>query len=101
MPVLFQSLGDVLISAACVTERKQDAGGRFRGGGGGGVLTVDNHGDVHEVDLAPRLHAGLAAVHALVRLGHLADLQVVVGQNLVPAFPRRRRQETERECQAE
>lgn len=65
------------------------------------ALTVDNHGDVHEVDLAPRLHAGLAAVHALVRLGHLVDLQVVVGQNLVPAFPERRRQETERECQAE
>lgn len=49
-------------------------------------LTVDHHGDVHKVDLPAGLHAGLAPVHALVSLGHLMDLQVVVGQHLEPAF---------------
>lgn len=49
-------------------------------------LTVDDHGYVHKVDLPSGLHAGLAAVNALVRLGHLADLQVVVWQHLKPAF---------------
>jgi len=57
------------------------------------LLTVDHHGDVHEVDLAAGLHAGLAAVHALVGLGHLMDLEVVVWQHLEPAFtaPAKRR----------
>lgn len=49
-------------------------------------LTVDHHGDVHKVDLPACLHAGLAAVHALVGLGDLMDLQVVVCQHLEPAF---------------
>lgn len=37
-------------------------------------LTVDDHSDVHKIDLATGLDAGLAAVHALVSLGHLMDL---------------------------
>lgn len=52
-------------------------------------LTVDHHGDVHKVDLASGLDAGLAAVHALVSLGDLLDLQVVVRQHLEPAFTAR------------
>lgn len=49
-------------------------------------LTVDDHGYVHKVDLPTGLHAGLAAVNALIRLRHLVDLQVVVWQHLEPAF---------------
>ena len=51
-------------------------------------LTVDDNGDVHEVDLAACLDAGLAAVQALVGVGHLMDLEVVIGQHLEPPFNR-------------
>ena len=61
-------------------------------------LTVDDNGDVHEVDLTTCLDAGLAAVHALVGVGHLMDLEVVIGQHLEPPFNRGGERERGREA---
>ena len=54
------------------------------------ILTVHHHSDIHKVDLATGLHSRLTAVHPLVSLGHLVDLEIVVGKNLEPAFRRER-----------
>lgn len=59
-------------------------------------LTIDHHSDVHKIDLTAGLYARLAAVHALVSLGHLMDLQVVVCQHLELAFITQAKRRTDR-----
>lgn len=58
-------------------------------------LTIDHHCNVHKIDLPACLYAGFTAVHTLVSLGHLMDLQVVVWQHLEPAFTAHVKRRTE------
>lgn len=45
------------------------------------LLTIHNHLNVLEVDLAPRQDSALTAVSALICFLDASDLQVVVGQD--------------------